>query len=457
MKSTFHSMRPQFEEDYLSIEKQYIEEGWGIYDDSPDLHRAIAWSDAYYGDGSSVVTLYRVTGNSILLQNITDKLYAPYWFYDVIDIPEKNQFLIKPPETEAVFIFNRRTGELCQEIPLARNLFSNRGLGYWNHVMAKRIGSQVIIYPYQSNVWYMYDINKDELSEISCGSQKKHFLLIGSIEYRSDLYFWNSSAQFWRYDTKRLKVEEIGDWSNFNKSLNKNILLDAGCVLAKMLYIPLGQNGNVMKFDLEQRVACIISIGNECDRYINVTTDGQHLWLVKDIPEIDCYDVESGKLINYKLIMGKKEEIFPYFVYITYTSKNKILAFPCCEYENATEIMSISLDSRKIEQVAQYKFGYGMVRRIQDDYIVAIDVCHNIIDTYDDNGNLTYRCHVDIGKEMKKKWLNNCFDLKGKIATEKCNINLLDFLERVRKEGGAEIKDRKAVGKRIYQLMGGIG
>ena len=58
MKSTFHSMRPQYEDEYLSLEKQYIEEGWGIYDESPDLHRAICWSDIYYGDQSSVVSLY---------------------------------------------------------------------------------------------------------------------------------------------------------------------------------------------------------------------------------------------------------------------------------------------------------------------------------------------------------------------------------------------------------------
>ena len=70
MKATFHSMRPQFEAEYLSLEKQYIEEGWGIYDDSPDLHRAICWSDAYYGDGSSVVTLYAKTWKPVMLQNI---------------------------------------------------------------------------------------------------------------------------------------------------------------------------------------------------------------------------------------------------------------------------------------------------------------------------------------------------------------------------------------------------
>ena len=70
MKSTFHSMRPEIEKEYLKIEKQYIEEGWGIYDDTPDLHRAICWSDAYYGDMSSVVTLYRATGKPMMMQSM---------------------------------------------------------------------------------------------------------------------------------------------------------------------------------------------------------------------------------------------------------------------------------------------------------------------------------------------------------------------------------------------------
>ena len=70
LKAAFHSMRPQFEKEYLSMEKQYIKEGWGIYDDTSDLYRAICWSDAYYGDQSSVVTLYKSTQKPIMLQEL---------------------------------------------------------------------------------------------------------------------------------------------------------------------------------------------------------------------------------------------------------------------------------------------------------------------------------------------------------------------------------------------------
>ena len=42
---------------------------WKLLIDTADLHRAIALSDAYYGDWSSVVSLYEKTGKPILIQN----------------------------------------------------------------------------------------------------------------------------------------------------------------------------------------------------------------------------------------------------------------------------------------------------------------------------------------------------------------------------------------------------
>ncbi len=67
--TTIKSMRPDLYQEYMSIVKTYQEENWGIYDESADIDRAIILSDAYYGDGSSVVELYKVTGKPIMIQN----------------------------------------------------------------------------------------------------------------------------------------------------------------------------------------------------------------------------------------------------------------------------------------------------------------------------------------------------------------------------------------------------
>lgn len=69
LKESMRAMLPIIEKYYVELEEEYIREGFGIYDDTGDLHRAICYSDAYYGDVSSVATLYKYTGKPIMFEN----------------------------------------------------------------------------------------------------------------------------------------------------------------------------------------------------------------------------------------------------------------------------------------------------------------------------------------------------------------------------------------------------
>lgn len=70
IKTTVSAMRPQLWLAYDKLVRKYREEGWGIYDESSDVDRAIVLSDAYYGDGSSVVQMYQQTGKPVMVQNV---------------------------------------------------------------------------------------------------------------------------------------------------------------------------------------------------------------------------------------------------------------------------------------------------------------------------------------------------------------------------------------------------
>lgn len=70
IKATIKAMRPALWEKYEKIVERYREEGWGIYDDTPDLDRAIKLSDAYYGDPSSVIQLCKKVGLPAMIQNV---------------------------------------------------------------------------------------------------------------------------------------------------------------------------------------------------------------------------------------------------------------------------------------------------------------------------------------------------------------------------------------------------
>lgn len=70
IQATIESMRPQLWVEYRELKDRYIEEGWGIYDDTSDVDRAVVLSDAYYGDGSSVIQLCQKAGMPVMVQNV---------------------------------------------------------------------------------------------------------------------------------------------------------------------------------------------------------------------------------------------------------------------------------------------------------------------------------------------------------------------------------------------------
>lgn len=70
IESTVSSMRPQLWVEYEKLVKWYKEEGWGIYDDTSDMDRAVVISDGYYGDMSSLVPVCQQTGKPVMIQSV---------------------------------------------------------------------------------------------------------------------------------------------------------------------------------------------------------------------------------------------------------------------------------------------------------------------------------------------------------------------------------------------------
>jgi len=74
LESAFRALAPELLHEYQKIVTDYINEDWGIYDDTSDLHRAIVWGDGFYGDWSSLVLLYQVTGKPAMIADTTTLL-----------------------------------------------------------------------------------------------------------------------------------------------------------------------------------------------------------------------------------------------------------------------------------------------------------------------------------------------------------------------------------------------
>ncbi len=70
LESSFCSMRPMYKPLYDALRDAFVNENTGIYDDTPDIDMAIAYSDAYIGDaGTSVTSLFGVAGKPLFIFN----------------------------------------------------------------------------------------------------------------------------------------------------------------------------------------------------------------------------------------------------------------------------------------------------------------------------------------------------------------------------------------------------
>lgn len=68
LASTFQSMRPDAYPWFERLKAYFLEQNLGIYDDSPTIEPAIAWSDAYIGDaGTSVTALFGIVGKPLFI------------------------------------------------------------------------------------------------------------------------------------------------------------------------------------------------------------------------------------------------------------------------------------------------------------------------------------------------------------------------------------------------------
>lgn len=70
LEQTFFSIRPHIYSGYKRIVEAYKDSQIGIYDDSSNMDRAIAYADACYGDWSSLNLLMQFVGKPVLIQDI---------------------------------------------------------------------------------------------------------------------------------------------------------------------------------------------------------------------------------------------------------------------------------------------------------------------------------------------------------------------------------------------------
>ena len=169
IQATIESMRPQLWKKYKEIKDKYIEEGWGIYDDTSDIDRAVVLSDAYYGDGSSVIRLCREKGMPVMTQDVSflqgDKTSLA--MYNMVEY--KGEWYFFAFKDNCIYKMNRTSFAIKKvvRIPLDEKMggaFPQYGKIYIYHKKA-------FLIPWMTNRIVIYDFAQEKIRYIEYGQR----------------------------------------------------------------------------------------------------------------------------------------------------------------------------------------------------------------------------------------------------------------------------------------------
>ena len=463
MKATFTSMRPQYVAEYCRIEEQYMKEGWGIYDDSPDVSRAIVWADAYYGDDSSVIYLYRKTGKPILVEHMLAREDRKYnrWFPMVAYDGEMVWFITSANLFSGLYQLDMKTDEVTflDELPISYAQMMEYGA-------IGKIGTKIIIMPfYCHGPGLEYDLVRRDFQTISlppdiwfAGSEAEAFA--NTFHYRDSLYFiGNANGLIVEYnETKRYQFHTV--WADGLAIPAKELRFswNAGVQIAGRVYLPVMGTNRILELELETMRAALHTLPEDI-ALLTLSYDGEDFW---GTPyrgnRTICWNLKNGKTKTY-LLPVPAETVFGFAHSVTMQGRQVFFPFL------RSEILSVDKATGEIRREYEWEKQYGTV--LQQDNCFSIQ-------QVDDAGNvfLAYLYHhrslleIDMSRGFMRehkvrfswrqdisRWEISKARIANAIHYERYGMGIRDLLQirpavdQTIENGGA------AAGQRIYDWL----
>lgn len=290
--STIQSMLPGLEGCYREVRKQYQEEKVGILDESTDLHRAIAISDAYYGDWSSVVQLYKAVKKPVFYENILKKNRESIKFLPDAPCVKNDIIWFMQLDSNKLIKMDRTTYEVEEIINIPyESAFQYR---FYNHHIID-CGNKLLLLLEKSKNLYEYDIelHKFNTHPLGNGIFRLHSRLIIEKDEKILFFPYNSNI-VWEYEIQsHAWCEKIHIGCQSVKVGECHEIIDGN------LYMADNGSNIVYKYELEKNLCTEIKVGNDNSKYWGIKQLGEYFVLPHiDKKVITLWNENSGEVID---------------------------------------------------------------------------------------------------------------------------------------------------------------
>jgi len=279
-EATYQAMRPQLAGEYRQIVAEFKREEYGIYDDSPDLHRAIVWTDGYYGDGSSLIPMYRISAKPLALQCPQRLLFenmlndeSCLWITELLS----NKLYSIDKETRRAALVGAFPGENAFGCRLFTSMAMNNGKLYFAPFAAEAVA----VVDTATHTFERIALDYNMVANSQCYHAQMKFYT--AVAYEQYVYFIPFSfPAIVRYDTISGTVAYYTDWVAGLESYAKGsqrYYFRSAAVVGKHIYAASVNTNIVLVFDTESNRSTILTVGPDGNGFSSICYDGRFFWL----------------------------------------------------------------------------------------------------------------------------------------------------------------------------------
>lgn len=416
--STVEAMRPDLATKYKALRRQYAEEGWGILDTSADVNRAIAISDAYYGDWSSVVNLYYYTNKPILMaqDSVIENVEEAMNVTDFVSVGNDIWFV-----------------------------------SYWNNYLFRISNSSM---------------REEKMIKLPIGVSGSKYLIRHLLKVDDELILVpNNEKCILRFD---LEKETF-----YIEQLNSNILANFSSILFVGGGIILGVNGNdncVYEYNINTKTYSTKIIGDKDNHYSALCQINENdialMTYTYTQKKIIIWNVKNENVIEIKGFPENEESINQSYPFTDMVSINQIIyLFP--RYSNM--VIAINVDKEEISQVKinykefNYDRGYifANIKLYMQDILAYSQYTGEWLLFKAQSGEICNACYSFTDEQ--RKLLKNINILDDYVINNKCffeqenkdSISLDRFLKSLSKIDYKDFTNQTNIniGKKIYEKL----
>lgn len=343
---TIQSMIPHLEEQYNELRRWYKEACIGILDESTDLHRAIAISDAYYGDWSSVVQLYKVAKKPVLFENDNVKdMQRAAFFPGGMCIKDERVWFMQLNSNKIVKVDEMMSEvEEMISIPM-ENSFKHRLYNY--HMID--IGSKLLLLLEKSKNIYEYNVETQTITSHSLGINQYRFHSEIIVEWNRKLWMFpygDNTVLKYDYDTGSITEKSQEVW---------NCVKAAKCheIIGAYVYMVNSGSNHVYRYNLVDDSCIGIVVGEKDSQYWGIKKAGDYFVLPHiNKQRITLWNEENGTIVEM-MDFPKRYECLDRNAYLDMFEKNgNIYIFPF--YANM--LLKVDIQKKCIVQVFLEEF-----------------------------------------------------------------------------------------------------